>query len=1200
MISCRTCPDSFTLGKWLRAAKRNSSRHFDLARLKTCAQIPEDFVYALNRLSRISVSALGSAVRVREYSLHAGSRVCSLGSVAWRVVFFALVAVIPMLVAGQEKPPTFGSSREVYDLRGLLHVLAVASDGAVWHFGEPGSNQHWLVEPLGGRAIPTSEPAVSLTSGGLLQAWIVSPEQVILTNVQMSDGKWTGWTKVPSPPAIDIAAVTQPDKRTAIVIRGIDNAVQVGWQNEIGKAPQQWMRLDAKATGRPVVFLRPPSALEIVFAGGDGSLVDAIQDQGSNGFKMRSVPAPKAQGDISAVPLLDGTFLAAQSQDGKLLSFRVTDRGWSELRVLPTVPGQPGRAKFRTPDGRSVIAIVPSEQNTFWISMSSESGEWAQWTDTKSPTNGDAAPLISFSDRVFMTSSSQLAILAATSLRRGFFLTIEKIEPSSVFEGDQVTITYTLLNHSSEVGNGKIQARWDRMGLKPTGPALPALQPGESFRGYFTMEPNQSADPGTHSVYVSYDNGVRGPTLPGTGITLISDQTQFADDRNTVQVTGFSDKFEHDDPAVAEGPFACLANVTADQRHTCGVGLRDATGLAVCSGGNTAETCPQDCPQAPPLVRSYNYQTLCRKATLGPYPESIAEVLKDVISARDAGQRIRVVGHQHSSNPQLCTEGSVISTEFLQGAAPALTASEMLRVPRDAPDFCKKYACSTSLVNPSPDPSQLDRPPVVEMFEGMQTVRVGPGMRLFDLENFLDRQGLSLGFAVPGFRDPTVGGAIATGTHGSSPIHPAVLSTRVRWLLMVMPDGTLREFSEQTTQPDYLWKAVRASLGYLGVVVQLRLAVEPSFNLRVTVKWMGAHNLLDPGAPYSLLSGCDWGELIWFPHEGRDDGPVAVICGTKTNAPAQSQGRYWPAENRVLFPAFSNETTKSDAFIDLMQRDACNRGNPSCGMEYTRHEVLRYWIPPFSLSDCPSGVRKVAKDSPPEILDGWGMAGYVLNNAFGGIVDATTSDCGVDLIGKWHLMMSSDLPPLRNRPFQRDWEIYIPGQNAQAALRMAKTYFRTHRPDGVHGICLPLIGVFIRFAPPEDGTLIAHKVNEGLFGAGSTGSAPAGMFFEMPVFLPKGIKCADLARYEKVYSDLAETLVEDFGGRGHWGKNRRSLFQKQRRLGTYGENMTLFRSVVKEIDPKGMFANQFGVDIGLRWPQAPSVPSDTESPSCVP
>ncbi|HEX6839536.1 MAG TPA: D-arabinono-1,4-lactone oxidase, partial [Polyangia bacterium] len=74
-----------------------------------------------------------------------------------------------------------------------------------------------------------------------------------------------------------------------------------------------------------------------------------------------------------------------------------------------------------------------------------------------------------------------------------------------------------------------------------------------------------------------------------------------------------------------------------------------------------------------------------------------------------------------------------------------------------------------------------------------------------------------------------------------------------------------------------------------------------------------------------------------------------------------------------------------------------------------------------------------------------------------------------------------------------------------------------------------------------------------------------------------------------------------FNGRAHWGKNRRSLFQLQRRLGAYGDNMTRFRSVVATMDPTGMFANQFGVDMGLRWPRlAKPIPVDSDVAGCSP
>ena len=47
--------------------------------------------------------------------------------------------------------------------------------------------------------------------------------------------------------------------------------------------------------------------------------------------------------------------------------------------------------------------------------------------------------------------------------------------------------------------------------------------------------------------------------------------------------------------------------------------------------------------------------------------------------------------------------------------------------------------------------------------------------------------------------------------------------------------------------------------------------------------------------------------------------------------------------------------------------------------------------------------------------------------------------------------------------------------------------------------------------------------------------------------------------------------------------------------------MRQFRDVVKEMDPHGLFANQFGVDMGLRWPALDGrVPRDTTTGACPP
>jgi FAD/FMN-containing dehydrogenase len=90
----------------------------------------------------------------------------------------------------------------------------------------------------------------------------------------------------------------------------------------------------------------------------------------------------------------------------------------------------------------------------------------------------------------------------------------------------------------------------------------------------------------------------------------------------------------------------------------------------------------------------------------------------------------------------------------------------------------------------------------------------------------------SLGYAVMGFRLPTIGGAVATGLHGSSPRFDSVLASRVRSIELVDSAGNLRSFSKGTT-PAAQWRALTANAGMVGMVTQLRLATDAQFNLRV-------------------------------------------------------------------------------------------------------------------------------------------------------------------------------------------------------------------------------------------------------------------------------------------------------------------------------------------------------------------------------
>ncbi|KQS14521.1 hypothetical protein ASG04_01270 [Curtobacterium sp. Leaf183] len=106
------------------------------------------------------------------------------------------------------------------------------------------------------------------------------------------------------------------------------------------------------------------------------------------------------------------------------------------------------------------------------------------------------------------------------------------------------------------------------------------------------------------------------------------------------------------------------------------------------------------------------------------------------------------------------------------------------------------------------------------------TVTLGAGTRYGDVAPALDAEGLAL-HNMGSLPHISVGGAIATGTHGSG-TRLGSLSTAVRGLELIGPDGTIRTVTR--TDPDFPGTVLH--LGLLGIVTRVTLAVEPSYRMR--------------------------------------------------------------------------------------------------------------------------------------------------------------------------------------------------------------------------------------------------------------------------------------------------------------------------------------------------------------------------------
>jgi L-gulono-1,4-lactone dehydrogenase len=127
---------------------------------------------------------------------------------------------------------------------------------------------------------------------------------------------------------------------------------------------------------------------------------------------------------------------------------------------------------------------------------------------------------------------------------------------------------------------------------------------------------------------------------------------------------------------------------------------------------------------------------------------------------------------------------------------------------------------------------------------------------------FLAAHGLAL-LSPPVFTGITVGGAVATGTHGSG-LHTSSLSDDVVAMTVVDARGELRELTERD---EALFAAAQVSLGALGVIYDVTLRCAPSFNVLVENRYIDRETVL--ASLDDLVRSYPFVELYWFPFGER-------------------------------------------------------------------------------------------------------------------------------------------------------------------------------------------------------------------------------------------------------------------------------------------------------------------------------------------
>lgn len=470
-------------------------------------------------------------------------------------------------------------------------------------------------------------------------------------------------------------------------------------------------------------------------------------------------------------------------------------------------------------------------------------------------------------------------------------------------------------------------------------------------------------------------------------------------------------------------------------------------------------------------VVSYNQQTLDANAKIY-VPENV-EVLQNflITTSKQPEIKVRVAGTSHSTNSMILSDGIYISTE------------------------------------------KLNRIGDIETRGSEAFISVQAGVKLGDLSEYLNTRGYTLGFAYPAYRDMTIAGLLSTGSHGSSRLHPAVSSQRIVEMGLVNARGELLTVNQE--KPELL-KAARVSLGALGVIHEVKLRIEPQFNLEMKTKALKAETAL-LAKPAS--GKVNWGEvsdyeaIVWFPHNDES----VKFSGTKTNKPSD--------------PESDNITLGSSDQVDVTDHIA--KFLLGVGR---RHPVL-YQVAEF--------VRqKGLIENPPYIYKKDGK-------------DVSSKS----VVGPSHRMLLARRAKLNKIYSLQDYSFAFPESEAFSVLSTIRDFSKRHNYR------FPFVGVYFRFGHSDGSSFMSHIERPGQ-------SPQPYVMAEFIEYRELNRPGEQVTARSKLRDELLNQLVTKHKVSFHWAKNDDRVLTLQNADINYGENLQRFEGIEEAMDPNHQFRSK--------------------------
>jgi FAD/FMN-containing dehydrogenase len=414
----------------------------------------------------------------------------------------------------------------------------------------------------------------------------------------------------------------------------------------------------------------------------------------------------------------------------------------------------------------------------------------------------------------------------------------------------------------------------------------------------------------------------------------------------------------------------------------------------------------------------------------------------------------------------------------------------------------------------------------LETYKGQSVVHVEAGAHIWDIAEYLHARGKALGYAIPGYGDISIGGFVAVGGHGSDATGSATISSLVVSIEKMDPQGRLATHDAQSASPDR-WRALRGDLGMLGMTVRLRLRVRDQFHVRQTILSFSGAELFRANGLKTIADGCEYVFATYFNSVDRLD----VTCGRETADVVTADD----ARMTLFIPDLPGRL--QNLAVAGFQRAACHPETAQL-LERLLYE-FRQSQPWIEWTDADGQARRAT-----------------------------------EAVGYSHRMVETTFRGLARRKFSNlDWEVALPESEIDAALAYVKGKLDEHR------LYNPAIGVVLRADRAVTDTLLASAA------AGSGVPAGARMYhLEFPIFWPYSFSAAQMAAYQAPYAEMILHLVRHHRARPHLGKNRSDIFADPVTLAANADRRALFQPFIDDMDPAGVFANEFLRQAGFSWP----------------